>query len=425
MSLTISIERLSKRYTLGEIDQHSLWRQARDFIRGRKLEDEDYFWALRDVSLEVPEGEVLGILGHNGAGKSTLLKILSQITAPTFGRVRLKGRVTSLLEVGTGFHQELTGRDNVYLNGSILGMNRKEVHAKFDEIVAFSGVEEFIDTPVKRYSSGMRVRLAFAVAAHLESEILIIDEVLAVGDAAFQQKCLGKVGSVADAGRTVLFVSHNAAAIEKLCRRGVVLDRGRLVFQGTQTEALAEYLHKLAAYTQCLRDRTDRIGNGGLRVVAIDFRNSRGAIVPAARSGMDLEIWLHFEDHARRFHPRLGVRIFISTQMGVPVFVQTNRLTQTAFGELSATGAFVCRIPRLPLPEGNYQIAFRITPEAGGAEVLDAVKSAAELQVVGGDFFGEGRVPPAKDGVALVAADWRLESGATFAEMRATVGASS
>ena len=284
MSLAIRIEQLSKRYTLGEINQRSLWKQTRNLLTGRKLSDDEYFWALRDISFDVREGEVLGILGHNGAGKSTLLKILSQITAPTAGRVRLKGRVASLLEVGTGFHQELTGRDNVFLNGSILGMNRREVQAKFDEIVAFSGVEEFIDTPVKRYSSGMRVRLAFAVAAHLESEILIIDEVLAVGDAAFQQKCLGKVASVADAGRTVLFVSHNTAAVEKLCRTGLVLDHGKVVFQGTQTEALGEYLRKFAQKNASLRERTDRTGNGEVRVVGIDFRDPDGHVVTAARS---------------------------------------------------------------------------------------------------------------------------------------------
>jgi ABC-type polysaccharide/polyol phosphate transport system ATPase subunit len=212
MALALRIEKISKRYVLGEIDRRSLlaqWR-ARLGLAGPSPEE---FWALRDISFDLQQGEVLGILGHNGAGKSTLLKILAQITAPTSGRVCLRGRIASLLEVGTGFHPDLTGRDNIFLNGSILGMTTREVLSKFDEIVAFSGIEQFIDTPVKRYSSGMRVRLAFAVAAHLEPEILIIDEVLAVGDAAFQKKCLGKIGSVASTGRTVIFVSHNTTAV--------------------------------------------------------------------------------------------------------------------------------------------------------------------------------------------------------------------
>ncbi|MGV3533648.1 MAG: ABC transporter ATP-binding protein [Chthoniobacteraceae bacterium] len=416
MSLAIRIEQLSKRYMLGEINQRSLWKQTRDLLTGRKRSDDEYFWALRDISLDVREGEVLGILGHNGAGKSTLLKILSQITAPTAGSVRLKGRVSSLLEVGTGFHPELTGRDNVYLNGSILGMSRREVQTKFDEILAFSGVEEFIDTPVKRYSSGMRVRLAFAVAAHLESEILIIDEVLAVGDASFQQKCLGKVASVADAGRTVLFVSHNTAAVEKLCRTGVVLDHGKVVFQGTQTEALGEYLRKFAQKNASLRERTDRTGNGELRVVGIDFRDPEGNVVAAARSGGDVEVWLHFENYARKPYPRLGARIFISTHMGVPVFVQSNRLSQTEFGELPEAGAFVCRIPRLPLPESSYRVSFKISPEQAGGETLDLVRGAATLHVAGGDFFGGGRVPPPRDGLALVEGNWRLETPRSFEE---------
>jgi lipopolysaccharide transport system ATP-binding protein len=262
----------------------------------------------------------------------------------------------------------------------------------------------------------MRVRLAFAVAAHLESEILIIDEVLAVGDASFQQKCLGKVASVADAGRTVLFVSHNTAAVEKLCRSGVVLDHGRLVFQGTQTEALGEYLRKFAQKNASLRERKDRTGNGDLRIVGIDFREPGGDVVTAARSGRDLEIWLHYQNQAKRQYPRLGARIFITTHMGVPVFVQSNRLAQTTFGDLPETGAFVCRIPRLPLPENSYQVSFKISPEMAAGDTLDMVTGAATLQVAGGDFFGGGRVPPPRDGLALVDGDWRLEGATTFEE---------
>ena len=222
--------------------------RVRDLFRrrGHASGEHETVWALRDVSFEVKHGEVLGVIGRNGSGKSTLLKILSRITRPTRGQATIHGRVSSLLEVGTGFHPELTGRENMYLNGAILGMHKEEIHRKFDEIVAFAEIERFLDTPVKRYSSGMFVRLAFAVAAHLEPEILIVDEVLAVGDAGFQKKCLGKMGDVAKDGRTVLFVSHNVTAVQQLCQQGLVLHEGRVLFQGTAGEALRKYSESLS-----------------------------------------------------------------------------------------------------------------------------------------------------------------------------------
>ncbi len=248
----ILVERLSKRYSIGRLKSQddglrhaaeSLLRAPFRAFRKRNPETsgEEDFWALRDVGFEVKRGEVLGIIGRNGAGKSTLLKILSRITEPTQGKIEIEGRVASLLEVGTGFHPELTGRENIFLNGAILGMSRLEIKSKFDEIVAFSEIEQFIDTPVKRYSSGMYVRLAFAVAAHLEPEILIVDEVLAVGDATFQQKCLGKMESVGRSGRTILFVSHNINAVMALCTRAIVLRKGSLIFSGDVQGALAHY----------------------------------------------------------------------------------------------------------------------------------------------------------------------------------------
>ncbi|HEX8310170.1 MAG TPA: ABC transporter ATP-binding protein, partial [Chthoniobacteraceae bacterium] len=382
------------------------------------------FWALRDISFELQQGEVLGILGHNGAGKSTLLKILAQITAPSSGRVCIRGRIASLLEVGTGFHPDLTGRDNVFLNGSILGMTTREVARKFDEIAAFSGVEQFLDTPVKRYSSGMRVRLAFAVAAHLEPEILIIDEVLSVGDASFQKKCLGKISSVAQEGRTVIFVSHNSAAVENLCRRGIVLDHGKMVFDGTQTEAISRYLQMFAEKADSLEERTDRTGTGELRVVRIEFRDEHSQPITTARSGQDVEVWLYYEKHTANEFLQLGARIFISNALGVPVFAQSNRLTETDFQDVPAAGAFVCRIPRLPLAESSYKLSFRITSEAGSGVSLDALRNAAELHVVGGNYFGHGKVPPARDGFALVDGKWRIEnassSPATSADVATT-----
>lgn len=240
ISKAIKIQNLSKRYQIGKRKDGSLRGTLTSlFSRKKKVEE---FWALKDFNLEIEHGEVLGIIGKNGAGKSTLLKLLSQITFPTTGRIEINGRVASLLEVGTGFHPELTGRENIFLNGTILGMSRKEVASKFDEIVAFSGIQKFIDTPVKRYSSGMYVRLAFAVAAHLEPEILIIDEVLAVGDMEFQKKCLGKMKDVAGQGRTVIFVSHNMAAVKSLCTSCVTMSKGQLVYQGSVTEAIKHYL---------------------------------------------------------------------------------------------------------------------------------------------------------------------------------------
>ena len=256
MPSVISIENVCKSYRLGTIgrgtlreDLQSWWHRLRGRPDPNLRVDQAHLpveghtlWALQNVSLEVEQGEVLGVIGRNGAGKSTLLKILSRVTAPTSGRIRVRGRVASLLEVGTGFHPELTGRENVFLNGAILGMTKAEVARKFDEIVAFSEIEDFIDTPVKRYSSGMYVRLAFAVAAHLDPEILVVDEVLAVGDAAFQKKCVGKMGSVAKGGRTVLFVSHNMQAVSQITTRAVVLDRGTVAFQGLPAEAIAHYM---------------------------------------------------------------------------------------------------------------------------------------------------------------------------------------
>ncbi|MGE4288390.1 MAG: ABC transporter ATP-binding protein [Salinivirgaceae bacterium] len=242
--IAIKVENLSKKYEIGRSRSGSLRESLSDVWHktfGGQRNDVEAFWALRDVSFEIKQGEAVGIIGRNGAGKSTLLKLLSKITYPTSGKITMNGRVSSLLEVGTGFHPELTGRENIYLNGTILGMSRKEVKSKFDEIVAFSGVEKFLDTPVKRYSSGMYVRLAFAVAAHLEPEILIIDEVLAVGDAEFQKKCLGKMDEVAKGGRTVLFVSHNMAAIETLCQTGVLLIKGEMLFLGSIENTLSKY----------------------------------------------------------------------------------------------------------------------------------------------------------------------------------------
>ena len=411
MGVVVRVENLAKRYQLGELSRKTFvadWR--RKLFGGVEADDAPgVYWALRDVSFDVEQGEVIGILGRNGAGKSTLLKILSSITAPTRGSIKLKGRIASLLEVGTGFHQELSGRDNVFLNGAILGMSSREVASKFDEIVAFSGVEQFLDTPVKRYSSGMRVRLAFAVAAHLEAELLMIDEVLAVGDAAFQAKCLGKIGEVAGSGRTVLFVSHNAATVESLCKRGIVLQAGKVAYDGTQTDALRFYAEANATHGLSMRERTDRTGSGAIRVVSAEMRNEAGRVVQTVNSGDDVAVWLHFENPQAAQFPQLNARINVRTQLGVPVFTQSNQLVGQGFGKLPERGAFVCKIPRLPVPAGSYRITFQISSSYRQAEMIDAVEDAIELTVETGDFFGTGMVPALPSGSALVPAQWGLE----------------
>lgn len=245
MSNAIEIEQLSKQFQLGSIGTQNLRHWLQKALRragGLDVAEKELFWALRDISFDVKQGEVIGLIGRNGAGKSTLLKIISRISEPSSGKITLNGRVSSLLEVGTGFHPELTGRENIFLNGSILGMTRKEIKSKFDEIVDFSGVEQFIDTPVKRYSSGMYVRLAFSVAAHLEPEILLVDEVLAVGDHEFQKKCLGKMGDISSSGRTIIFVSHNMGAVSELCSRAILFEQGKLIADGTVEQTISRYI---------------------------------------------------------------------------------------------------------------------------------------------------------------------------------------
>ncbi len=413
MSVVVKVENLSKQFRLGMLNRRTFFAGLRERFGAKKTDSSapatDDFWALRDVSFEVNEGDVLGILGRNGAGKSTLLKILSQITAPTSGRVFLKGRVASLLEVGTGFHPDLTGRDNVFLNGAILGMTRREIAAKFDEIAEFSGVERFLDTPVKRYSSGMKVRLAFAVAAHLEPEILIIDEVLAVGDVAFQQKCIGKIGDVARNGRTVLFVSHNAAAVESLCTRGIVLEGGKVSFEGTQSQAITAYSTSYGAAAQSLADRPDRTGNGDARITSIELRDEEGRTLHHALSGKTLDLWFHYERHSERSYPNLNMRINVTTQLGAPVFTQSNHLTGHSFSTLPERGAFVCRIPRLPLPESTYRVDYALNSDYKHFDSLDRLLNALELHVERGDYFKTGQVAGIKTGVCLVDAQWRLE----------------
>lgn len=341
MSLAVKVEDLSKRYRLGVInrdmlykDLQSRWAKLRGkpdpnapitHIHQNRIEKGDEFWALRNVNLEIPEGSVFGIIGRNGAGKSTLLKILSQITAPTEGQIKIKGRVASLLEVGTGFHPELTGRENVFLNGAILGMSRAEVRSKFDEIVEFSEIKEFIDTPVKRYSSGMYVRLAFGVAAHLDPNILVVDEVLAVGDAAFQRKCITKMNSVANEGRTVILVTHSMALAQSLTSLCAWLDQGKLRALGPTEKIVQDYLRDGAndqlEKADSFRDYRLRRGTGNVRFTKVSICDKSGTKKNSFHRGE--EIFLEFELAAFKESPSLGVLVAFRLGLGGALHIAT------------------------------------------------------------------------------------------------------
>jgi lipopolysaccharide transport system ATP-binding protein len=362
------------------------------------------FWALRNVSFDVQRGEVLGIVGRNGAGKSTLLKILSRITEPSEGRVILRGRVASLLEVGTGFHPELTGRENLYLNGAILGMTRAEIARRFDEIVAFAEVDQFLDMPVKRYSSGMYVRLAFAVAAHLEPEILVVDEVLAVGDAEFQRKCLGKMQEVGTSGRTILFVSHNMAAVQSLCTRVMVLAKGERVFEGTPTEAITHYLsasRRLEGPVE-LGSVTDRSGRQSARFVRVHFEDDAGRTVSAIPMGGPLNVVMVFE--CREPSENLAFGLVVSDSLDRRVFrVLTSEVVARPSPPCRKGGEVRCRIPRLMLVPDTYSLTLGISD---GPETVDHVGGAASFSVVEADVFGTSRHPTRDGGPCFADSEW-------------------
>lgn len=374
---------------------------------------EDMIWALKDVSFSVQRGEVLGIIGRNGAGKSTLLKILSRITEPSRGRAIIRGSTSSLLEVGTGFHPELTGRENVYLNGIILGMKKWEVDARFDEIVAFSGVERFIDTPVKRYSSGMTVRLAFAVAAHLEPEILIIDEVLAVGDAGFQKKCLGKMEHVAREGRTVLFVSHNMTAVQSLCGRCILLHEGQVAADGPVASTVGAYLSSVQQLVdeQPLEHRKDRQGGTDFRFLRVEFLDGEsGRPVRSPVSGQTLIVRLGYRCNTDRPIDHVDVTITFWLPPGGFLFSCASDAVGRVFRVTPGEGTLECMIPQLPLNSGRY--SYNIFARCQAA-TLDYVREAGILEVEAGDFYGTGKLPsPHQQGV-FVDYDWADGGGVT------------
>jgi lipopolysaccharide transport system ATP-binding protein len=423
----VHVENLSKRYRIGAREQgyRTLREAIVDAVKApinnlrnlRSLtkfsgndDEEDVIWALRDINFDVEQGEVVGIIGPNGAGKSTLLKVLSRITEPTTGFAEIRGRVSSLLEVGTGFHPELTGRENIYLNGTVLGMSKKEIDRKFDEIVDFAGVEKFIDTPVKRYSSGMQVRLAFAVAAHLEPEILVVDEVLSVGDAAFQKKCLGKMGEVAKGGRTILFVSHNMAAVSNLCSKAMLLEKGRIILNDQTEDVIDNYIFRLASSTPALlSSRKDRFGDGRLRFTDTWVENEKGERVSCVKSGESIKIAASYEVRNGATVSNLTVAFAISNVENIQLTDLSNATSGDYFdGEIPSKGIFKCCIPKLPLNTGLY--FYNVIARSGGA-IEDWVRQAGRFEVESSDYFSTGRVVDPAHGIFLIDQKWYLESG--------------
>ncbi|MFN2601784.1 MAG: ABC transporter ATP-binding protein [Gemmatimonadaceae bacterium] len=349
----------------------TLWKRARG--RAEQLET---FWALNDVTFDVSEGEVVGIVGRNGAGKSTLLKILSRITEPTYGRAEIYGRVGALLEVGTGFHPELTGRENIFLSGAILGMRRMEIARRFDQIVSFAEVEQFIDTPTKRYSSGMYTRLAFAVAAHLEPEILLVDEVLAVGDSAFQKKCLGKMEDVAGQGRTVFFVSHNTQAVRQLCTRCILLEHGRVVADGATDATLAVYNQRLREMRvdaeTGINNPENRRGSGAIRFTGVSVEDLEGE----ERYGFKMGETVRFRLSYTLNEPMRGVTIWIALRSGISreIVTSARHVVTTDSLPAGATGSVIIDFPNIYIRPGEYPLYLHISeavPTKTNYDVLD------------------------------------------------------
>lgn len=420
MAIAIKVENVSKVYQLGQFSTGTLSRDIeRAWYRFRGKDDpflkvgqtndrtvkgeSDIVWSLRDINFEVGQGDALGIIGRNGAGKSTLLKILSKITAPTLGTIKIKGRIASLLEVGTGFHPELTGEENIFLNGAILGMRKTEIKRRFDEIVDFAGVERYLDTPVKRYSSGMYVRLAFAVAAHLESEILVIDEVLAVGDAEFQRKCLGKMGEVSKGeGRTVLFVSHNMASIQTLCNKGILMKDGILVHQGAIEEVVSQYLTEQSSGIDPFY-RAGVAKAGKIVWVREAYVTMDDVVSSNVLSGKDIKFHIDYES----MEEDINISVFLGVyntygekllHLGLP-YGGIDRIRS------SKSGSIICKIPKLPLTVGKYTV--NISLHVSGAP-YERTSNAISFMVNHGDFFGNGRLPDEKENKFLVQQEWSV-----------------
>ena len=410
MPYSITVENLSKQYRIGELYRKTTFRETlmslvtSSFGKGQK----ETIWALKDISFAAEEGEVLGIIGRNGAGKSTLLKVLSKITYPTSGTMKVLGRISSLLEVGTGFHEELTGRENIYLNGSILGMKKKEIRGKLDDIISFSGVDKFVDTPVKRYSSGMRLRLGFAVAAHLKAEVLLIDEILAVGDAEFQKKCLDVMGALGGRGRTILFISHNMTAVENLCSRVIWIDDGKIRQDGNTKKVIKNYLSTFAEAQKTdgdLRSIKNRIGTGDIQYTGIEFLCSERKPQKLYRPGDSLVIRLHF--HVERLIQKANFGVELYTETGT---LLTSINTWSAGLEASllapGEGTIELEINSVNLMPGRYYISLWLD---GIREHYDRLDYCATLDVEESDYYGTGRGMITRlFGMIIVPCKWKL-----------------
>jgi len=409
--IILKANNISKQYRLGLVgtgtishDLNRWWHRIRGkedpFLKVGKANDRSakatshYVWALKDINFEVNEGEVLGIIGKNGAGKSTLLKILSRVTSPTTGEIKTKGRIASLLEVGTGFHPELTGKENIYLNGTILGMTKAEIKLKEEEIIEFSGCQLYIDTPVKRYSSGMRVRLAFAVAAFLEPDILVVDEVLAVGDAEFQKKAVGKMQDISKGeGRTVLFVSHNMAAVKSLCTRCIVLEHGKTVFEGNSDDAVDFYLKINKIERSSLIDRTDRKGNQKLQIKSISFFNKKNELVSDVISGEYLKVKLEIQKNSAVNYDRLFLAInFLDANFNFALSYSNDEMG-VSLHELEQNKYIQLEIPNFYLRTGSYNLRILITENDTQAQnFVDLIENAATINVMAGDLWKSGKL---------------------------------
>ena len=393
--VAIKVKKISKEFQLGSINHYYTLRDwvselPERLVQKRKNEKKNRFWALKDVSFEVESGEVLGIIGKNGAGKSTLLKILSRIIPPTKGVAIIHGKVASILEVGTGFHPELTGWENVYLNGAILGMKRKEINKKFKEIVDFSGIEKFLDMPVKKYSSGMQVRLAFSVAAHLDADVLLVDEVLAVGDLGFQRKSLKKMEAITKGeGRTVVFVSHNMPAVSTLCTKAILLDEGKIVKYGEPNEIISEYIEGYVPPEESVRlqDVKARSGNGQLRIVDFWMENRDRKKTAIIHTGDECYFVFKYISPDGRSKQDVDLGIALSTDMNQSLFLNYMSYTNQTIKRCPREGKFIFKIPKLPLAKGNYNIGFRLLIKG---EEADYIPSPIQIKVEDGDFYKIG-----------------------------------
>jgi len=409
----VVVENVSKQYQIGHLQRATTFREALVNIAKRPFAGDrrnlETIWALKDVNLKAEGGEVVGIIGRNGAGKSTLLKVLSKITYPTSGRVKVTGRIASLLEVGTGFHSELTGRENIYLNGSILGMRKKEIDAKLDAIIDFGGVERFIDTPIKRFSSGMRLRLGFAVAAHLDPDVLLVDEVLAVGDVEFQKKCLDTMDSLHTGGRTVLFVSHNLAAIENLCPRSVWIDEGKVRMDGESKDVIKAYLGTFAGAGKRgldLRNIATRGGSGEIKFTALEFFGLDGQPLKVIRSGDNLVLRLHYMSEAPVKGPHFGVQIY--SDLGTRITSLSTWAAGLDIPEVIDKEGYVdLVIDFLNLMPGRYYLSLWL--KSVGATAYDVLDHCAAFDVEAADFYGSGKGIDGRFGIIFLPCRWKMQ----------------